>query len=513
MSRFLSFALFLALLPATGWSQPASYYDQVQQMYVGYYGRPGDSGGLDYWVGELEQNNGDMGAIIQHFGSSEEFLQRYGDLSYEELVNSIYQQLFNRDADSAGLQFYTDSLISQERTLGSIALDVANGADAENEDGLHRDNKIAAANAFTATVDSNALHYSTDEIAFGLQYLVQITDTNTDVDSNILQQTLSLFLSYSDYHLQMNTNFGTIELELFPNEAPLTVQNFLNYVDQEFFQQVIFHRVIYAFMIQGGGYGVDYVAKAKNAPIELEVDNNLQNLRGTIAMARTDDPHSATSEFFINHVDNAFLNSTGSNNGYAVFGQITAGMDVVDTIAALPTYSNDVPLSLVVIESVQRQTPTIAVRSLDMSADNVVNYFVNQYQIGLGPSNQFYWMPEQKSIVEIDLDNAHSNFAPIATVHLFNEKDSDDSISAWLYQHGGDVWDPGSASPQLSYALPASAVHVLEATQTGQQTANLYDYDNYIVSFSIDSQSIAGRFSFEAFSDTIEVAVQLPNDE
>jgi len=495
-------------------------------MYVGYYGRPGDSGGLDFWTEQLEQNGGDMEAIIQKFGNSDEFLDRYGELNYEELVNNIYQQLFNRDAENSGLLFWTQQLINEEITLDAIALRVANGANAEGSDGRTRDNKIAAANAFTAGIESDALYYSTNEIVFGQQYLAQITDADTDTD--ILEQTLSLFLDYSDRYLQINTNFGVIEFELFPEEAPLTVENFLNYVDQQFYQDLIFHRVISGFMIQGGGYGGGYdtpfITKATNEPIELEVDNNLQHQRGTIAMARTDDPDSATSQFFINHVNNAHLNSTASDNGYAVFGQVTAGMDVVDAIAITPVrYSDKLPLSRVTIESIVRQAPTFQARELDVNADSVVNHFVNQYQIGLGPSMQFYWMQEQKSIVEIDLDNSSSNFAPIVTVHLFSEDDSDDSISGWLYQQGGDVWDPNAATPTISYNLPASAVQVTDAIITGQQTFGeydfetetdvLFDYDNYTVSFNIDSQSIAGRFILEAFSDVIEVAVKVSVDQ
>jgi hypothetical protein len=253
------------------------------------------------------------------------------------------------------------------------------------------------------------------------------------------------------------------------------------------------------------------------------VDNNLQNIRGTLAMARTNDPNSATSGFFINHVDNAFLNSTASNNGYAVFGQVTAGIEVVDTIAVLPTSNNDLPVSLVIIESVQRRTPNIVTRNVDKTVEGVQSYFINQYQIGLGPSMQFYWMAQQQAIIEIDLDNSDSNFAPVVTLHLFAVDDSDVRIGNWLANQGSDVIEPNAAVAQISYTLPPSAVQVSDAITTGQQTFRKYDadtdtdidtlYDNYTVSYSVDGQSIAGRFSLEAFSDSLDVAVEASVDQ
>ncbi len=153
---------------------------------------------------------------------------------------------------------------------------------------------------------------------------------------------------------------GSIVIELYADEAPVTVENFLNYVQTGFYEDLIFHRVISGFMVQGGGYDVDFVKKTTNDPIINESSNGLSHLRGTIGMARTPEPYSATSEFFINHVDNAFLDYDpvvydGSNNayskyGYCVFGEVLSGMDVVDAIAALPT-TNDRPDVDVIIQS------------------------------------------------------------------------------------------------------------------------------------------------------------------
>jgi peptidyl-prolyl cis-trans isomerase B (cyclophilin B) len=157
------------------------------------------------------------------------------------------------------------------------------------------------------------------------------------------------------------TNQGDISLSLNAEQAPLSVANFLSYVDSGFYQQTIFHRVIDNFMIQGGGFDPAMKKKTTQAAINNEADNGLFNATGTIAMARTNAPHSATSQFFINVNDNAFLNHRGKNAagwGYAVFGQVTAGMDVVNAIKSVPTGRlngmGDVPNTPIVIERISR---------------------------------------------------------------------------------------------------------------------------------------------------------------
>lgn len=149
----------------------------------------------------------------------------------------------------------------------------------------------------------------------------------------------------------LETSLGNITLELDAVKAPKSVANFVQYVKDGYYNGLIFHRVIKDFMVQGGGYGVDNQReKATRAPIENEGGNGLPNLRGTVAMARTNDPHSATAQFFINHKDNAFLNAGGNGKwGYAVFGKVIEGMDVVDKIANVPTAAQDVPVTPVVI--------------------------------------------------------------------------------------------------------------------------------------------------------------------
>lgn len=156
------------------------------------------------------------------------------------------------------------------------------------------------------------------------------------------------------------TNYGDITLELFTDKAPATVENFLGYVRDGFYDGTIFHRVIDGFMIQGGGFTEDMDQKATKAPIQNEANNGVSNDAGTIAMARTNDPHSATAQFFINIKDNDFLNHTSESVngwGYCAFGKVTDGMDVVEKIKNVKTGSHgfhqDVPVEPVIIEKAE----------------------------------------------------------------------------------------------------------------------------------------------------------------
>ena len=162
--------------------------------------------------------------------------------------------------------------------------------------------------------------------------------------------------------IRINTNLGPIIVELYPEKAPKTVGNFLNYVNEGFYNGTIFHRVIANFMIQGGGFDQSLTQKPTKQPIENEAANGLKNEIGTIAMARTNQPHSATAQFFINVANNSFLNHTAptiQGYGYTVFGKVTEGMEVVNKIATTPTgpkgiFVSDVPRNTIVIESIER---------------------------------------------------------------------------------------------------------------------------------------------------------------
>ncbi|ALO42569.1 MULTISPECIES: peptidylprolyl isomerase [Pseudoalteromonas] len=157
----------------------------------------------------------------------------------------------------------------------------------------------------------------------------------------------------------LQTNFGEIKVNLFAEEAPATVENFLNYAKSGFYDGTIFHRVIDGFMVQGGGFAQGMEQKSVQAPIQNEANNGLSNKTGTLAMARTPDPHSATAQFFINVNDNDFLNfssETSQGWGYCVFGEVVEGMDIVNKIKSVATgsagFHQDVPLEDVIIEKV-----------------------------------------------------------------------------------------------------------------------------------------------------------------
>ncbi|MDE2849718.1 MAG: peptidylprolyl isomerase [Acidobacteriota bacterium] len=156
----------------------------------------------------------------------------------------------------------------------------------------------------------------------------------------------------------LETSHGTIVLELNPEKAPITVENFLDYVDRGWYDGTIFHRTIEDFMIQGGGFTSDLQKKITRPPIQNEAGNGLSNVRGSVAMARTQELHSATAQFFINHADNESLDSYGG--GYAVFGKVVEGMEVVDAIATVEVnrpgqLSEAQPVETIVIKSVKRQ--------------------------------------------------------------------------------------------------------------------------------------------------------------
>ena len=181
--------------------------------------------------------------------------------------------------------------------------------------------------------------------------------SNTNANTNVTSNTKETKMSDMPV-VQLNTSMGEIVIELNAEKAPKTVANFLEYVRDGFYDGVIFHRVIDGFMIQGGGMDENFKEKATRDAIENEADNGLSNDVGTIAMARTQAPHSASAQFFINVKNNAFLNHTGKTAqgwGYAVFGKVVEGMDVVDAIKGVRTgnrgYHADVPLENVVIES------------------------------------------------------------------------------------------------------------------------------------------------------------------
>ena len=214
----------------------------------------------------------------------------------------------------------------------------------------------------------DSLDNFTDEASAGSSD--QSDDTTNNNENYVLDKTTTLINGLSAgiannidkefTQVIIKTSEGEIKLELNNKKAPITVENFITIANSGYYEGTIFHRVINNFMIQGGGFTADMIDKSsETAPIQNEANNGLPNDRGTVAMARTMDPHSATSQFFINHKDNGFLNHTGENSqgwGYAVFGAVTEGMDIVDQIADVATGSSgghqDVPVDVITIESV-----------------------------------------------------------------------------------------------------------------------------------------------------------------
>jgi cyclophilin family peptidyl-prolyl cis-trans isomerase len=175
----------------------------------------------------------------------------------------------------------------------------------------------------------------------------------------VLFSLTSLLASAADApRVRMQTNKGTVIIELDPNRAPLSVASFLEYVRAGHYQGTIFHRVIANFVVQGGGYDEKLTEKPTRAPVVNEAGNGLSNKRGTIAMARTGDPHSATSQFYINLADNIPLDPQVSRWGYAVFGRVVEGMEIIDAISAVETgqagsFRSDVPLKAIVIQKME----------------------------------------------------------------------------------------------------------------------------------------------------------------
>ena len=197
---------------------------------------------------------------------------------------------------------------------------------------------------------------STIFITFSLALIFMVTSCADKTDNIKIEKKMEKIMT----NATIKTHLGDIQLELNEEKAPITVENFKKIAESGYYEGTIFHRVINGFMVQGGGLTADMSNKSSGtSPIQNEANNGLTNDRGTIAMARTMDPHSATSQFFINHKDNAFLNHTGENPqgwGYAVFGIVTEGMDIVDQIADVATGSSgayqDVPEEVITIESV-----------------------------------------------------------------------------------------------------------------------------------------------------------------
>ena len=351
-------AFFTSLLQAA--EATTQHRNAMQTMYLAYYGRPGDQAGINYWANELVSNGGTIEKIIDAFGNSPEYQSRFGGLPNNQLVNNIYVQLFNRDAEEAGLNWYLGELEAGRMTLASIALDVAAGAKAESADGQTLANRLVVANAFTGWVQVLNLGYTESEIGYARQVIDLVTDdpATKTVASNSFQPILDLFPRLPAVQVKVETNYGDIVLQMYHQNSPITTTNFLSYVDAGFYNSTIIHRVVNNFVVQGGGYDIDGYFKTTLDPIINEANNGLSNIRGTVAMARLNDPDSANSQFFFNLVDNSFLDYSANSAGYAVFALVVSGMEVVDAIGQVETTTmgnfTDVPVQKVIVNRVSR---------------------------------------------------------------------------------------------------------------------------------------------------------------
>ncbi len=222
--------------------------------------------------------------------------------------------------------------------------------------------------------------------------------------------------SAEDPVVDMQTNVGTITLKLFPEKASITVTNFLNYVEQGFYEGTIFHRVIDGFVVQGGGFTDSLEQKETSAPISNEASNGLSNVRGTVAMARTNDPNSATSQFFINTNDNLNLDYVfGASAGYAVFGEVIEGIDIVDQISSVATENisgvQNIPSETITIESVRVRQAQLQFSNLQESYVPGETIFLSLLESGitrnlemdlwvavLMPDNQLFFLKDNSTV-------------------------------------------------------------------------------------------------------------------
>ncbi|MBC3872048.1 peptidylprolyl isomerase [Undibacterium flavidum] len=339
------------------------------ELYVAFMNRVPDADGMIYWIAEIK-NGRSIEQLADNFYTS---AIAYSDLTgyssamtNTDFVKRIYLNVLGRsEVDQEGLNYWTAELNSGRKSRGNLVRTIVGSAHSFKGKAEYGwvadllDNKVTVGTYFSI---EQGLNYNSpaESISKGMEIAAAVTATDISAAKNKIGVTDTSFdLRTSPPPaptVKIVTTLGTIIVELNPDNAPITVANFLRYTDVGFYGNKIFHRVISNFMIQGGGFTADMVQASTYAPIVLEANNGLSNVRGSIAMARTNVLNSATSQFFINVVDNTFLDTSGG--GYAVFGKVISGMDVVDKIRVVPTGSKnnypDVPVTTVSITSVTR---------------------------------------------------------------------------------------------------------------------------------------------------------------
>jgi cyclophilin family peptidyl-prolyl cis-trans isomerase len=349
--------------------------DSLIELYIAFFNRVPDAEGMIYWIGTIKEEGRTIEQLADNFYTSainpevSDITGYTASMSTEQFIRKIYKNVLGRDeVDQKGLEYWTKEIESGAKSRGNLIRDIINaahGSKANNpEYAWVTDllvNKVIVGKYFSIQL---GLNYNTrnESILNGNAIAKLVSPTDTTAAKNgigITDTALDLTLAKLIPQVMINTSMGNILVELDPIKAPITVTNFLRYTDIGFYSNKIFHRVISNFMIQGGGLTTSYVPASTYFPIKLEANNGLSNLRGTIAMARMNDDDTATSQFFINVVDNPFLNPSVNSSGYAVFGRVIAGLDVVDKIKVVPTERNkygypDAPKTTVLINSVTR---------------------------------------------------------------------------------------------------------------------------------------------------------------
>jgi cyclophilin family peptidyl-prolyl cis-trans isomerase len=341
------------------------------ELYIAFFNRVPDADGMSYWIDQIK-----AGMTVDQMSSSfYDAAIQYSNvtgysasMSNADFVKVIYKNVLGRDGTlappDADVNYWAGELASGKSTKGALIGTMLTSARAYVNDPQWGwvtkllDNKITVGN-FIAIQQGVTYNTPEESITNGMAIALAVTDKDTKAaiaKIGITDSAFNLTTAAPMPQVTVNTSAGNIVIELDTVNAPITSTNFLRYTDVGFYSNKIFHRVISNFMIQGGGFNSDLVQASTYSPIKLEVNKGLSNVRGTIAMARTSVLDSATSQFFINVVDNVFLDTSGG--GYAVFGKVISGMDVVDKIKVVPTSTRgafgDVPVNTVLINSVTR---------------------------------------------------------------------------------------------------------------------------------------------------------------
>lgn len=323
------------------------------ELYIAFFNRVPDSEGMIYWIDTIKAGRTIEQLADNFYTSALETGVYSANTSTEEFVKKIYKNVLGRsEVDQGGLDYWSDELNSGRKSRGNLVrhiIDAAHGFKNNAEYGWVADlldNKINVGTYFSI---QQGLSYNTssESISKGMEIAALITPRDITAAKSkigITDTTLDLRTPQPIPQVTINTSMGNILVELNPEKAPITVANFLRYTDTGFYSNKIFHRISRDFVVQAGGYSTELIYISPTfAPIQLEVNRGLSNVRGSIAMARTSVLNSATSQFFINLGDNALLDT--ASGGYAVFGKVISGMNVVDQmnlverIGELPRYN------------------------------------------------------------------------------------------------------------------------------------------------------------------------------